>query len=324
MWRRVVVKDAVVIDTKPHAPPFAGWISKLAAARFEVNRSATPPAGDIAVLRSHYDAINAARLVTAIGRYPVAIAEQRMGGIDVHRVTPPAPQGDGDLLVCLHGGAFAWGSGAGALVEAIPVAATSGLAVVAVDYRLAPEHPYPAAVDDVMAVLAALRAEMPQRRIGLFGCSAGAVLAGQVVARLVRDRHPLPAAIAMLHGAGLDLDGDSLALAAQLNGTPSAAQVQRLHDLPYFMGTDPGDPLVFPGNHPEILAHFPPALLISGSRDLAASSVSIMHRRLCAAGCQAESVMFDGMWHAHHVDVDLPESAEVFALLSRFFRRFLR
>ncbi|MGQ2929890.1 MAG: alpha/beta hydrolase [Sphingopyxis sp.] len=75
--------------------------------------------------------------------------------------------------------------------------------------------------------------------------------------------------------------------------------------------------------HPELLAHFPPSLLISATRDFAASAVSVMHRRLLAAGVEASFVLFDGLWHAHHMDVDLPESVETYKIVAGFFRKYL-
>lgn len=309
-----------MIDIIP-PPPHESWVSDETRAFF-AHLSAQPPApvGDVAAQRAHYDAINTARLEQALRLYPATISRRTIGGVAVHEVVPTGPT-PGTLL-CLHGGAFLWGAGAGAVLEAVPVAAAAGMRVLAVEYRLAPEHAFPAAVDDVLSVIAALRREgdVP---LGIYGCSAGAVLTAQVVARLVADGLPPPRAIAMLHGSGVDVGGDSLATAALLNGTPAAADLNRLHDLPYFTGTDARDPLVFPGEDAAMLAAFPPALLISGTRDFAASSVAVMHRRLVAAGVDARFFLFDGMWHAHHVDVALPEARETHALMGDFFRRHL-
>lgn len=321
--------SAIVIDTNQppqydDPPPLARWVSAAASDQFaRIRRHSPPAAATVEMLRDHYDAINSARLDIANRRYPTEMSEIVIDGIEVHRVTPPSGDDGAALLLNLHGGAFMWGAGAGAVLEAVPVAATSRLPVLAVEYRLAPEHRFPAAVDDVVAVLRHLRRTEPDRRIGIYGCSAGAILTAQVVARLIATGEPLPDAIAMLHGTGLEIDGDTLALSAQLNGSPEALGLQRLHDLPYFEATDPGDPAIFPGEHPDLLAQFPPSLLVTGTRDFAASAVSTMHRRLLAAGRPADLVVFDGMWHAHHVDVDLPESDELCRLLARFFRRHL-
>jgi acetyl esterase/lipase len=319
----------IVIDTntpmRDAGPPtLARWISPAAARQFaRIRQHVPPPEATVEALRLHYDAINAARFEIANHRYPTEISTIEIEGVEVHRVAPWSGGDETAILICLHGGAFLWGAGAGAVLEAVPVAATIGMTVLAVEYRLAPEHRFPCAVDDVLAVLRHVRRAEPGRKIGIYGCSAGAILTAQVVARLIEAGEPLPDAIAMLHATGLELGGDSVALAAQLNGAPQATDVQCLHDLPYFEGTDAHDPLVFPGEHPDMLRSFPPSLLVSGTRDFAASAVSVMHRRLLAAGRPAELVMFDGMWHAHHMDVDLPESEEVYRLLRDFFGRHL-
>lgn len=304
-------------------PPFARWISPLARRRFaELSTHAVPTGATIDMLRAHYDRINTARLKVARQLHRVEIVEVAVGGVPAHRVVPDDSV-ENAILICLHGGAFMWGAGAGALIEAVPVAATSGIRVLAVEYRLAPEHRFPAAVNDVLAVVRAVRASHPGIRVGIYGCSAGAVLTAQVIARLIDEGDAVPDAIAMLHAAGLEIGGDTLELAAVANGTADAAAIRRLHDLSYFEGTDPGDSLVFPGEHAAVLGRFPPSLLVSGTRDFAGSSVSVMHRRMRSAGCDAGLLLFDGMWHAHHVDVDLPESIEVFSALSTFFRRHL-
>ena len=303
-------------------PEHARWVSASSRTLFaEVVRTPSSAPADLERRRSHYDAINSARLEEALRSYPVTVANREIASVPVHEVTPAQPSSDG-ILICLHGGAFLWGAGAGAILEAVPVAAATGMRVLAVEYRLAPEHLFPTAVDDALAVYTAL-VGAGAGPIGMFGCSAGAYLTAQVVARLVAERRPLPRAIALLHGSGMEVGGDSLATAGPLNGSPAAADIQRMHDLPYFLGTDPADPLVFPGEHPAMLASFPPTLLVTGTRDFAASSASVMHRRLVAAGVDARFFLFDGMWHAHHVDTVLPESREVFDIMAGHFGRHL-
>lgn len=315
-----------VIDSRlgkaTRLPPQDRWVSAAAREFFRgmIDQAGETPS-DMSARRDHYDAINSARLRVAREFYATKVVTHEIAGVTVHDVTPTGHIRPG-VLVCLHGGAFLWGAGAGAILEAVPVAATCGMRVVAVEYRLAPEHLFPAAVDDVLAVVAALRVEQTGP-IGMYGCSAGAYLTAQVVARLAADGHPVPDAIALLHGSGLDVGGDSLALAGLLNGSDGAADIQRMHDLPYFAGSDPADPLVFPGDHPATLAAFPPTLLITGTRDFAASGASVMHRRLAAAGVDASLFLFDGMWHAHHVDVQLPEAQEAYAIMAAFFHRHL-
>ena len=314
----------VMNEHLPAPPPLARWVSPLAQDRFASGvLAARAPDGDLAAIRAHYDAFNRTRLDVACRLYPARVEDDAIAGIPVVRVTPAGGTTNDRVLICLHGGAFMWGRGAGALVEAVPLAAVTGSQVIAVSYRLAPEHLFPAAVEDALACYRALCAEHPSHTIGIFGCSAGGILTAQLVARLIAERAPLPGALAMLHGTGLELDGDLAALSGLLCGVPQSAVVPALASLPYFTGADPSDALVFPGDHPATLAHFPASLLISGTRDFAAGAVATMHRRLLAAGRLADFVLFDGMWHAHHVDTDLPEARETFDIIARFFARHL-
>ena len=306
----------------PHL--FASWVSGEAKATFAANAAAPVAPADLGELRLHYDAYNERLLDAALEAHAVDIAELEIAGVRVHRVVPAGGATDKRILICLHGGAFMWGSGAGALLEAVPVAAVTGMEVLALDYRLAPEHLYPAAVDDVLAVHADLLTRLRPAAIGMYGCSAGGLLTAEVVARMVDEGRPTPGAIAMLHGTGLDFAGDSAATSSAFDLRPAPGPAPTTAQLPYFAGADMSDALVLPGNHPDVLAKFPPSLLISGTRDFAASACAVMHRRLLGAGAEAQFVLFDGLWHAHHMAVDLPESQETFALLAYFFKDHLR
>lgn len=299
---------------------FANWVSEEAKSLFDelLQQEAAP--ADIEGARNYYDAYNRCQLDKALQVYDVQYTEALLEDVVVHKVAPTGGAKIDGHLLCLHGGGFMWGSGAGALLEAVPVAATTGMAVTAINYRLAPEHLFPSAVDDVIAVYKTVLAAHAPDQIGIYGCSAGGILTAQVVARLIADSLPLPGAIAMFHGTGLDLVGDSAAMTSILSDVKTSPSMK---DMPYFDSADLADPLVLPGNHPDILAHFPPSLLITGTRDFAASSVAVMHRRLLAAGASSEFVLFDGMWHAHHMSVDIPESLETFELVARFFRSHL-
>jgi monoterpene epsilon-lactone hydrolase len=304
---------------------FAPWVSAEAAEMFAVEAAASTelPPSDIPSLRRHYDAFNQRHLAVARDHYPVDIVRDEIGGVRVDIVTPSGNDIDHRTLLCLHGGAFMWGRGAGALLEAVPVAATAKMRVIAVEYALAPEQVFPAAVDDVFAVYRALCEAQPATSIGIYGCSAGGALTAQTVARIVAEGSPLPGAVAMLHGTGLDMHGDSRASAAFLSGTDAAPDTPSLATMPYLAGASGDDPLVFPGEHSKVLAQFPPSLLVTGTRDFAASSVTVMHRRLRAAGADASLLHFDGMWHAHHMATTLPESRETFAALAGFFHDHL-
>jgi monoterpene epsilon-lactone hydrolase len=256
--------------------------------------------------------------------YAVSITPRKIAGINTQVVIPQAgvaKNNRGRVLINLHGGAFTFGSGNGGLVESVPIAATERIEVIAVDYRLAPENKFPAATEDVAAVYGELLKSHRPEDIGIYGCSAGGILAAESVAWFSNRGLPTPGAIATLCATGAEIDGDSAFLAPLLFGTPIPAggHPLLLTSLPYFQGVDPRDPLAFPIVSPQLLAKFPPTLLIAGNRDFSASSLTLMHRRLRAVGVDAELYLFDGLWHAFIVDCSLPESREVYGIVARFF-----
>src|ERR1022692_1069998 len=115
---------------------------------------------------------------------PNHLVDEKMAGVPVRIVTPEGlPEANRDkVLLNLHGGGF--NSDSGSYTESIPIAGYSKIKVVAVLYRLAPEHPFPAAVDDSVAVYKELLKTYSPNHVVIYGTSAGAVLTAQVAARL--------------------------------------------------------------------------------------------------------------------------------------------
>lgn len=259
----------------------------------------------------------------AQAHYGVSVEEMQVGGVRCHLVRPGegTERAGGRVLINLHGGGFVMGSGS--LVEAIPVAALTGIPVLAVDYRLAPEHPYPAAVDDALAVYREMLGSHAPEAIAIYGASAGGFLTGQIAARLRHEGLPLPACLGVFTAGG-DLGdfGDS----AQLFGlsgfwgellTPLGDANSEVRA--YLGGADAKDPLVSPlyGD----LAGFPPTLLLTGTRDALLSATCLLHRALRRAGVEAELYVFEAMPHAHWYGFHLPEAQEALAVMADFLAR---
>ena len=311
--------------------PFSTYASPEALARFrEVlaeGRAAPGLSGGIEAARAFYDRINLSHVERMRARYPVKLSTGTIAGVDVDIVEPAdgvAPSNRNRALIVLHGGAFLWGEHSGALVEAIPVAALGGMRAIGVDYRQGPEHVFPAATEDVVAVYRELLKQYPAANIGIYGCSAGGMLTGQAVARLIRDGTALPGAIGTFCSSVAPLGGDSAYVGPPLSGDPiGSGPVSIVERLPYFKGASADDPLVIPANDPAMLARFPPTLLISGTRDFAMSSVLQAHRLLTGAGVDADLHVWDGMWHSFFSDPELPESQEAYAVMAAFFDRHL-
>jgi epsilon-lactone hydrolase len=251
--------------------------------------------------------------------YPVNISDSAYAGVPVRVVTPLTipPANSNRILICVHGGGF--NSDSGSLTESIPIANLTQSKVVSVLYRLAPEHPFPAAVDDTVAVYKELLKTYKPKNIALYGTSAGAILTGETTVRLKKLGLPLPGALGIFSGMGdFSQNGDSIAMYA-LNGLsghldPPTAGV---HDAEYAGSTDPKDPVLSP-----LFADvqgFPPTLFITSGRDLLLSGTTILHRKFLEAGVDANLVVFEALPHAFWNDVSLPESREAFQIMAGFF-----
>src|SRR6201996_2224610 len=125
----------------------------------------------LAERRAGTDAWQARAGAAAKAGYPVNIEESKIAGVPVRLVTPLAigPGKSDRVLICVHGGGF--NADSGSLTESIPIANLTQTKVVSVLYRMAPEHPFPAAVDDAVAVYKQLLKTYKPQNIGLYGTS---------------------------------------------------------------------------------------------------------------------------------------------------------
>jgi monoterpene epsilon-lactone hydrolase len=255
--------------------------------------------------------------------YPADVVEGKIAGVPVRVVTPlvMAKAKQDRVLINLHGGGF--NSDSGSLTESIPIANLTGTKVVAVLYRLAPEHPFPAGLDDAVAVYKELLKTYKPEKIGIYGTSAGAIFTAEVTVKLKQLGLPLPAATGIFSGMGdFSRNGDSTSLYA-LNGfsghldPPSPPGRERA----YTGSADLKDPVLSPMYAD--LKGFPPTLFITSGRDLLLSGTTILHRAYLRAGVEAELVVFEALPHAFWNDPALPESKEADAIMARFFDRRL-
>jgi monoterpene epsilon-lactone hydrolase len=250
---------------------------------------------------------------------PNTLVDDTIAGVPVRIVTPDGmPEANKDkVLLNLHGGGF--NSDSGSYTESIPIAGYAKLKVVAVLYRLAPEHPFPAAVDDSVAVYKELLKTYKPDRIVIYGTSAGAILTAEVAAKLKQLGLPLPAALGIFSGMGdFARAGDSQSMYALrgLSGhldppTPGA------HDPEYAATTDAKDPILSPIYSD--LHGLPPTLFITSGRDLLLSGTVNLHRAYSNAGVDARLVVFDALTHAFWYDPRLPEAQEANHMMADFF-----
>ncbi len=324
------IDAAGVVASPAVRVPFSAYASKEALVRFarifEEGKAAPPLGQSIPASRGFYDRINSDRAERMKKLYPVEIAAQKFGGVSADVVTPKGgvdKRNAQRVLINLHGGAFLWGAGSGGLVEAIPIASVGRIKVITIDYRQGPEYAFPAASEDVEKVYRDLLKSHLPRNIGIYGCSAGGALTAESIAWLQSKHLPVPGAVGVFCAGLVDLDGDSAYTGHLLMGEKVPESPFPLTSLPYFKGADPANPLVLPGVSSDVLAKFPPTLLISGSRDFAMSATLRSNELLTEAGATTELHVWEGMWHSFFSDPELPESKAMYAVVARFFDREL-
>jgi epsilon-lactone hydrolase len=250
---------------------------------------------------------------------PTKTEESTIGGVPVHIVTPEnmLPGNRDKVLINLHGGGFNGDSGS--YSESIPIASYTGMKVVAVLYRLAPEHPFPAGVDDAIAVYKELLKTYKPDHIVIYGTSAGATLTAEVAVKLKQLSLPMPAALGIFSTVSdFSRMGDSYAMYT-LSGLAGHLDppVPGGHD-PYYIGSaDPKDPVLSPIYAD--LHGMPPALFITSGRDALLSSTTNLHRAYLRAGVDARLVVFDALPHAFWYHPEMPESIEANKLMADFF-----
>ena len=238
-----------------------------------------------------------------------------MGSVPIYRITPVNLNDDVDALVLfdVHGGALVGGGGELCALMSSIAAERVGLPSISVDYRMPPDDPYPAALDDCLAVYRALLVERPADEILVSGASAGGNLAAAMLLRARAEGLPMPAGLLLLSPeVDLTESGDSFATNegvdyVLVNGlSESIALYAGDHDL--------ADPLLSPlfGD----LTGFPPTLLQTGTRDLFLSNTVRMHRRLREAGVDAELHVWEAMPHGGFFGA--PEDQEVIAEVRAF------
>ena len=192
--------------SSPYPRPSAPRLSTASAVR---NQTRARPQS-LAARRSGTDAYTARARVDWSKICPNQIVDAPIAGVPVHIVTPdnmPAANND-KVLLNLHGGGF--NSDSGSYTESIPIASYTKIKVIAVLYRLAPEHPFPAAVDDSIAVYKELLKTYKPDHIVIYGTSAGAILTAEVAVNLKQLGLPLPAALGIFSGMGdFAREGDS-------------------------------------------------------------------------------------------------------------------
>jgi monoterpene epsilon-lactone hydrolase len=304
--------------------PVPDTISPEAKQRLSLPVPDQAPPESIEQRRARVDVSTAAARVAWTNICPNTIVDSTLAGVPVRMVTPDGmPAANNDMVLeNLHGGSF--NTDSGSYSESIPIASYTKIKVVAVLYRLAPEHAFPAAVDDAIAVYKELLKSYKPDHIVIYGTSAGAILTAEVAVKLKQLGLPMPAALGIFSALGdFARNGDSWSIftlngfSGHLEPPPPAP-----HDSYYVRGTDPRDPVLSPIYAD--LHGLPPTLFISSERDALLSGTANLHRAYLHAGVDARLVVFDALPHAFWLNAKLPESIEANHFMADFFLEHLK
>ncbi len=271
-------------------------------------RRATP----VAQMRADWDAL--------FGCSPagVEVAPVRIGALAADRVRAPDVRRD-RVVLYFHGGGFQVGSAWSHRELMACISAAAGCAVLGLDYRLAPEHHFPAPLDDAEAAYDWLRAEgYAAGRIALAGDSAGGGLALSTLLRLRAAGKPLPAAAAVM-SVWTDLTASGASYETRRDADPIHQRPMILAMAANYLGTggDPADPLASPLFAD--LRGLPPLLIQVGDRETVLSDSENFAEKARAAGVDVDLQVYPGMIHVfQQFPRDLPEARDAIAALGRF------
>ena len=257
----------------------------------------------------------------------VSIEPTTIGGVKAFVLAPKtiAPENQNRVFLHFHGGAYVLNPGEAGTREGMLMAAFGRAKVISVDYRTSSDAPYPAALDDCVAVYRELLKTTPPQKIAVFGTSTGGGLTMALVLRAKQDGFAVPAAIAPgSPWTDLTKTGDTF----YTNNLVDNFQVSYdgyLKDSAYLYagGRDLKDPMLSPiyGD----LHGFPPTILTSGTRDLFLSLTVRTHRKLRQAGVEAALQVFEALSHAQYtMNPDAPETREAFEEIARFFNSHMQ
>ncbi len=274
----------------------------------------------VATARRHFEKIARTFLIRAKN---VEVEQTQIAGVDVDWLRPGKARKD-KVLLYLHGGAYVMGSPRTHRQLASHIVRAAGVVAVLPDYRLAPEHPFPAGIDDAVAVYRGLlEAGFMPGDIIVAGDSAGG---GLSVATLLALRHagdPLPAA-AVLLSPFLDVTGSGESATTRADRDPWF-DVRDLHVVARYYCPDENDwknPLVSPvfAN----VAGLPPMLIQVGDDEILLSDATRLAGKLEAEGIDVELEIWPHMWHVFQIFIGkMPESRAAVKKIGRYIdKRF--
>ncbi len=293
------------------------WQTRALEAYLVIKRLLSDQSGNLDVAKERADVETMAKMFKPLG--PIRSEPAVANGVPAEWILPIGLE-PARIVLFLHGGSF----NAGSIVSHRTLAGNVALAAEArallIDYRLAPEHPFPAATDDALAAYQWLLAErIPPRQIVIAGDSAGGSLALALLVQLRDLRQPLPAAAVCLSPApDLTFSSESWTFNARKDLMLDARKERKSVEI-YLKGADPRGPLASPtfAN----LAGLPPLLIQVGSQELLLSDAERFAEKARTAGVDVTLEVWPGMQHEWQFAADfLPEGRRAIARVGEFVK----
>ena len=254
---------------------------------------------------------------------PAKVETRTIAGVTVHVATPHTIRHPERAHYRIHGGAWAFLGGKFSMGEAAMTSAEMGCVTFGLDYRMPPDHPFPAAVEDGEAVWREIIKQFDPKKVAISGSSAGGNLSATVTLKIRDAGLPMPGAVGMLTpatdltGAG-DTRNTNAGIDTVLRPVPTMVAL-------YADGHDLTDPYISP-LFGDFTNGFPPTFLQSGTRDLLLSDTVRLHRRLLQAGVTAELHVWEAMPHGGFGGIfglPTPEDQEMSETFVKFVDRHL-
>lgn len=271
--------------------------------------------------------VTKALMESATQLFSVDVKPELIAGVKTHIVTPKVipKKNRNRVLLYVHGGGYLLNGGEGSVPEAMAMAHYAQIKVISIDYRMLPDHPFPAGLDDVIAVYKEVLTKYKPSHIGIFGTSAGSGLTAAAMFKLQDLKLPQPAVVG-LGTPFMDITktGDSYYTNQDIDNflvtyDGLLKSIAKLYSGPH----DMKNPLISP-IYGDFSQGFPPTILTSGTRDLFLSNTVRTHQKLRAAGIEAYLQVFEGCSHAFYLQVlDSPESKQAYQEMAIFFDRHL-
>ena len=258
-------------------------------------------------------------LMSVLHKREVYMKDHDFGAFQGAWVMPKDERRSGVILY-LHGGGYTCGSLEYAKGFAATLASQCGVRVFCAAYRLAPENPYPAAVDDALeAYRYLLKKGYAPRQILLCGESAGGGLIYALCLRLRQEGLELPCGLIGI-SPWVDLTGSGQSYETNRDNDPSLTQ-ELLEFYAKCYTTDPTDPLCSPlfGD----LAGFPPSLLFAGGDEILLDDARALHEKLVQSGCRSTLHIAPERWHAYVLYCLSENMEEDMAAIDRFLTKYL-